>query len=126
MKETYNMAHETTRDFVNWADVAENDFDAAVNNLLDGITADYVNWCNGNPIRMDELVVKPGRKFLKILRGGSVWGVVGKTNGVHKGIPYKAGDVFKAASWNAAAKHVRGNIFDEKDNWYRWTGPNYL
>ena len=121
------MGHETTKDFVDWADVAENDFDAAVNDLLIGITADYVNWCNGNPMRdMDELVVKPGSKFVKIIRGGSVWGFIGKTAGVHKGIPYKVGDVFKPAGWSAPAKHVRGNIFDGKDNWYRWTGPNYL
>jgi hypothetical protein len=38
----------------------------------------------------------------------------------------KVGDVFKAASWASAAKHVRGNIFDNNTDWFAWTGPNYL
>ncbi|SVE06546.1 uncharacterized protein METZ01_LOCUS459400, partial [marine metagenome] len=69
--------------------VVKKDFDAAVDNLLDGINADYVTWCNGNPMRMDEMVVKPGRKFIKIIRGSSVWGFIAKGSGVHKGIPYE-------------------------------------
>ena len=106
--------------------VVKKDFDTAVDNLLLGITADFVNWSNGNPYRIDEIRVKPGRKFVKVIRGSSVWGFIAKGSGVHKGIPYEIGDVFTAAGWNAPAKHVRGNIFDEKDNWYAWTGPNYL
>ena len=31
-----------------------------------------------------------------------------------------------AASWNAPAKHARGNVFYESTDWYEWTGPNYL
>ena len=38
----------------------------------------------------------------------------------------KVGDVFKAASWASAAKHTRGNIFDKNQNYFRWTGPDYL
>ena len=34
--------------------------------------------------------IKPGRKFIKIIRENSVWGFVAKTDGIHKGIPYKA------------------------------------
>ena len=37
----------------------------------------------------------------------------------------KTGDVFKAASWNAAAKHTRGNIFDDNQDYFEWTVPNY-
>ena len=54
-----------------------------------------------------------------------VWGFVAKKGGVHKGLPMKVGDVFKAASWNAAAKHTRGNIFDNNQDYFEWTGPNY-
>ena len=53
------------------------------------------------------------------------WGFIAKTDGVHKGIPHKKGDVFKAAGWRAPAKWARGNIFDG-GKFYRWTGPNYL
>ena len=42
------------------------------------------------------------------------------------GGPYNVGDVFKAAGWRAPAKHVRGSIFDYKNDWFQWTGPNYL
>ena len=38
----------------------------------------------------------------------------------------KVGDVFKSASWNSAAKHARGNIFDDNQDYFEWTGPNYL
>ena len=74
----------------------------------------------------DGLSVKPGRKFDKVMNGSSVWGFIAKTDGVLKGIPYFVGDVFKAAGWRAPAKHVRGSIFDTNNNWYSWTGPNYL
>ena len=70
--------------------------------------------------------VKSGRKFDKVLHGNSVWGFVAKKNGVHKGITYFVGDVFKAASWRGPAKHVRGSIYDKKQTWFHWTGPRYL
>ena len=54
-----------------------------------------------------------------------MWGFVAKTDGVLKGIPYLEGDVFKAAGWAAPAKHVRGSIYDDNQNWFHWTGPNY-
>jgi hypothetical protein len=48
-----------------------------------------------------------GSRYVKICKvanrnyGGSVWIFVDRTNG----------DVLKPASWNAPAKHARGNIF---------------
>ena len=62
----------------------------------------------------------------KVIHDNSVWGFVAKKDGVLKGIPYFVGDVFKAASWRAPAKHVRGSIFNGTSDWYQWTGPNYL
>ena len=105
--------------------VVKNDFDSALDNLLENIRKDYEKWTNGNMRTHDELSLKPGRKFIKVIRGTSVWGFVAKKGGVHKGLPMKTGDVFKAASWNAAAKHTRGNIFDDNQDYFRWTGPNY-
>jgi len=96
--------------------VVKNDFDGALDNLLENIRKDYEKWSNGNMSTHDELSLKPGRKFIKVIRGNSVWGFVAK----------KVGDVFKAASWASAAKHTRGNIFDKNQNYFRWTGPDYL
>jgi hypothetical protein len=101
------------------------DFDEAMDTLLENIHKNYVNWCNGNPIREEEISLKPGRKFIKVIRGTSVWGFVAKEDGVHKGLPMKSGDVLKAAGWSAPAKHTRGNIFDDNQDYFEWTGPNY-
>jgi len=30
-----------------------------------------------------------------------------------------------AAGWSAPAKHTRGNIFDDNQDYFQWTGPNY-
>ena len=101
------------------------DYDDAVYNLLVGINDDYVGWTSGwdDPVRSREnfkegLSVKSGRKFDKVIHGTSVWGFVAKKNGVHKGITYFVGDVFKAASWRGPAKHVRGSIFSDNTDWY--------
>ena len=48
-----------------------------------------------------------------------------KDDGMHKGVPMKTGDVLKAAGWSAPAKHTRGNIFDNNQDYFSWTGPDY-
>ena len=115
------------------------DFWDAVNNLMSGIKDDYYNWTNPNGVEgtikdiklrsiqdfNESLNIKVGRKYTKVLQGNSVWGFVAKDDGVHKGIPHKMGDVFKAAGWSAPAKWARGSIFSDK-KFYSWTGPNYL
>ena len=113
-------------------------YDSAVDNLLKGIGNSYANWNKGldspntdkaknrvNQFR-DSLKINPGRKFDKVIEKNRVWGFVAKTDGVLKGVAYNVGDVFKAASWRAPAKWARGSIFDTNNNWYSWTGPNYL
>ena len=103
-------------------------YDSAMGDLLIGINNKFKSWNPSKTYKPDGLVlsIKPGRKFDKIISEKSVWGFVAKKNGVFKGIPYLVGDVFKAAGWNAPAKHVRGSIFDGSISWYDWTGPNYL
>ena len=104
-------------------------YDSSVNDLLENIKVSYAKWTTweeGIKKFNDGLSVKPGRKFDKVMNGSSVWGFIAKTDGVLKGVPYFVGDVFKAASWRAPAKHVRGTIFSSKTDWFRWTGPNYL
>ena len=104
------------------------DYETSLNNLLECINDKYKSWNTSTTYKPDGMVlkVKPGRKFDKIISDKSVWGFVAKKDGVHKGLPFKEGDVFKAAGYNAAAKHVRGSIYDTNTDWYAWTGPNYL
>ena len=103
-------------------------FNSALNRLILNIHKDFDGW-RGNVEygRGDKatITIKPGRKFIKIIRDNSVWGFVAKADGTHKGVPMKMGDVLKAASYNAAAKHTRGNIFDDNQDYFRWTGPDY-
>ena len=113
-------------------------YDSAVDNLLKGIGDSYANWNkasdspNSDRARnrvnhfRDGLKINPGRKFDKVIENNRVWGFVAKTDGVLKGVTYNVGDVFKAAGWSAPAKWQRGSIFDTNNNWYSWTGPNYL
>ena len=119
----------------------KNKFKERVELLLGGIKKDYANWGNDidtleepqKSIRLkmiDEfnngVKVRFGRKYTKVIQGSSVWGFIANDDGVLKGIPYKKGDVFKAAGWRAPAKWQRGSIFDSGTNWFRWTGPRYL
>ena len=104
-------------------------YDSSISKLLENIKVDYSKFMS-NPEMVENfnngVSVKPGRKFDKVMHGSSVWGFIAKTDGVLKGIPYFVGDVFKAASWRAPAKHVRGSIFSSETNWFSWTGPRYL
>ena len=101
-------------------------FDEAMDNLLDKIQENYNIWSAS--IGKDlGLSLKPGRKFIKVVRDNSVWGFVAKVDGTHKGLPMKKGDILKAAGWSQPAKHSRGSIFDsEMHKSFSWTGPNYL
>ena len=102
-------------------------FDDAMDNLLNKIQENYDNWGGNRMNRVLDLSLKPGRKFIKVVNGTSVWGFVAKVDGVHKGVPMLKGDILKAAGWSAPAKHSRGSIFDsEMHKSFSWTGPNYL
>ena len=102
-------------------------FDEAMDNLLVKIQENYTNWSKGNMRDKLDLSLKPGRKFIKVVEGTRVWGFVAKVDGLHKGVPMLKGDILKAATWRAPAKHSRGSIFDkDMHKSFSWTGPNYL
>ena len=105
------------------------DFDSALHRLLDNIHKDYQGWSGrveySSGAERVNITIKPGRKFIKIIRDTSVWGFVVIDDGMHMGFPIVRGDVLKAAGWRAPARHTRGNIFDGKQDYFRWTGPNY-
>ena len=101
-------------------------FDEAMNNLLDKIQEDYAKLGMTHRTSLD-LSLKVGRKFIKVVEGTRVWGFIAKENGVHKGEVMLKGDILKAATWRAPAKHSRGNIFQKEfHKSFSWTGPNYL
>ena len=110
-------------------------FDDAMDTLLVKIQENYDKWGGGsnhpshagvNQKKLD-LELRPGRKFIKVVEGSRVWGFIAKVDGVHKGLPMLKGDILKAATWRAPAKHSRGSIFDsEMHKSFSWTGPNYL
>jgi hypothetical protein len=60
----------------------------------------------------EPLTYTKGKKWVKIVRGSSVWGFVSMWDGIYKGSVVKEGDLLKPASWNSPAKHSRGNVFD--------------
>ncbi len=88
----------------------------AVENLIKGvqakINADYEkNYPNLTPCILE---IKKGRRYIKINRvaqsgsGHSVFMFIDAKQGE------TFGDILKAASWKAPAKHARGNVFDGK------------
>lgn len=75
--------------------------------FLKGCVDIYQNYVDrmGFKHNNDTFSFNQGRRYIKVIRGGSVHCFVDRTNG----------DVLKAASWKAPAKTARGNVFD-KDN----------
>ena len=106
-----------------------------IDQLIQAINEDYLNWQGAggrerteiqarmydefvNGIRVDE-----GSKYIKIVKQGSVWGFIVKTD---KDKKFRKGDILKAASFAAPARNkARGNILDGGYQ-IRWTGPLYL
>jgi hypothetical protein len=60
-------------------------------------------------IPRDVLTVSMGRRYAKIVRTSEC----GNHRSVHCFVDRTNGDVLKAASWKAPAKHARGNIYRE-------------
>ena len=107
----------------------------ALETYLDKIAADYKQWMIrtsttgskeywSDPTPRikefeDALEPKFGKKYIKILSGGSAHSFIVNTD---KDSKFKKGDILMAASWSAPARNKpRGNIFD--DNYkVKWTG----
>jgi hypothetical protein len=70
----------------------------------------------------DSFEVKEGSKYIKLIRGGGVWGFIVNTDTDKK---FAKGDILMAAGYNAPARNkARGNVFGEYS--VAWTGPHYL
>lgn len=107
----------------------------AINALIQKIKDDYRIWNRTMGGRADYVAddirekmsqefeagvrVEPGKKYLKVIRGGSVHSFIclvdtGK---------FKRGDILKPATWRGPATNfARGNILDGTLDRVRWTG----
>ena len=95
-------------------------FDAKLETFMAGIKQISDQYMEQYPEQPKPTFVQmPGKVRTKI----AVCGFSGKPESVYCFIDYTTGDVLKAASWNAPAKHARGNIFDE-NNGLKYMGPH--
>jgi len=109
---------------------------SAIENLIAAIVADYTEY-QGRLNKLDEsardirermnkefrekLSFKEGKKYIKVISGGGVWGFVVNTTNDPK---FRYGDILKAVSWASPARNsARGNVFEDYD--VDWTGPHY-
>ncbi len=100
------------------------EFDAALQTFVEGcqrIHTEYMARYHNAPV--DKLVPKKGKRYVKLIRRGGKW-----NGSAHCFVDMTNGDVLKAASWDAPAKHARGNIFDEHNGLKSMGehGPAYL
>lgn len=82
--------------------------------FMDKVNEMFANHSKGFPYPLT-LDFKDGKKYIKLISvcpQRSAYGFIDKTNG----------DVLKAASWAAPAKHARSNIFNP-DNGISCCGP---
>ena len=97
----------------------------AIEKLMTAIKDDYHahTWPDWMIERFEDgLTFKEGRKYIKVISNRSVWGFIMKADDKM----FKAGDILKAAGYNAPARNkARGNIFTDL-SWVQWTGPAYL
>lgn len=91
----------------------ERDFDKAFASFFNGCKNISDKFSASNDFRAEtDWHFEIGSRYVKVVRKGSVHCFVDKRNG----------DVLKAASWRAPAKHARGNIFDNS-NGLKYMGP---
>jgi hypothetical protein len=102
--------------------------------LISTIKANYAAWLTRGeadvPAHRLEMIAEfnagmsysVGRKYIKILSKGSVWGFIQ----IEDDAKFRAGDILKAASWAMPARNKpRGNVIDGGYK-IQWMGPNYL
>ena len=98
-----------------------------VKNFLDKVNAERKEYYEKADMsnQYSELTVEIGNKFIRLWQGTGCWGFISRVDDVLKGSPIKKGDLLKAATWKAPAKHARGNIIDGSARFGVY-GPEYL
>lgn len=104
----------------------QDQFDTALGTFVEGCARIYNEYMERTfpTNNRDTFGTTRGKKFVRVIRNDGY----GTGRSVHCFVDTTTGDVLKAASWHAPAKHARGNIFDESNGLARmkWTGPEYL
>jgi hypothetical protein len=118
--------------------IVQTTMELAINTLMQKIRDDYYVWTlrGRDPAELTEInhnmitefnkniSISTGKKYIKILKGNSVWGFVVNTDDDKK---FNRGDILKAAGYNTPARNqARGNILKGDFSWVRWTGTEYL
>jgi len=107
--ETVAASHEITVDeFVSGKVTSLNLEDRIYNwteKLIECLEADYNRKHNGPYSCPLTFVIAKGRKYLKIIQCED-----GRETSVHAFVDKKTGEVYKPASWNKAAQHVRYDL----------------
>lgn len=101
-----------------------------INGLIEAIVADYALFTRNYrlaypPVEKfrNDISVKMGKRYIKIIKAGSVWGFIVIDDNDKL---FRKGDILKAASWATPARNkARGNILDGGYS-VSWTGPHYL
>lgn len=87
--------------------------------LLDERWAQYAKQANLTLLPTPLFTVDKGRKYDKIVQ-------IDSSRSVHSFIEKSTGNIFKAASWNAPAKHARGNIYNNPEQALNGYNVRYL
>ncbi len=74
---------------------------------------DLPGLCKDGPYRV--VTAEPGRKYIKLVV------VSGGQRSVYCFLDME-GNIYKAASWRAPAKYIRGSVFDESYSWGKALG----
>jgi len=75
-------------------------------------------------LEVAKITIRKGRKYMKVTKVSE--GMISES--VHSFVEVETGNVYKAASWRAPAKHVRANIYDYNSlkNGVNEHGANYI
>lgn len=74
---------------------------------------DLPGLCKNGPYRV--VTAEPGRKYIKLVVAS------GGQRSVYCFLDME-GNIYKAATWKAPAKHIRGSVFDESYSWGKALG----
>lgn len=98
--------------------------DTLVKRYIAGLKRDWYKHGNGTSLTRT-WVTNEGRKYIKISSGYVEDGEV-VSESVNAFVDKNTGDVFMPASWNAPAKGVRYNLFDDIDYLEKNCGSGHL
>ena len=94
--------------------------DAKINGKYSGYATERLEEIENGTANLYKFIVKKGRKYLKIINQqyddmGAYATYQYRDGSVHAFIDRETGDVYKPASWNKPAKHVRYNLLERSD-----------